>query len=147
MRCIRGIDRWMRMWFRRSRTGQCMCGREFWAVMGCRQKVVACKLKIMRDGENIRTQQMTDVGAAGNGRFEATIADLPEGEYQLQVDAGNGAASPTLTLRVQRSAEAEMADLSGDETVLRPIGAILGRRVSSVRSGRYAAEKIDGRSG
>jgi hypothetical protein len=90
---------------------------------GLPQKVVECNLHILRDGKNVRTQQMID---SGNGRYAATITDLPEGDYELQADPGNPLPQPKMALHVQRSTEAEMADLSGDDTVLRHLARSSG---------------------
>ena len=90
------------------------------------RSVAQCTLKVMQGDNIIREQAMTSAGSAGNGRYEATVTDLPEGDYQLQVDPGWPYPQPQMPLRVQRSTEAEMADVSGDETVLRRVAQSSG---------------------
>lgn len=92
-------------------------------AQGLPQKAAKCDLRLLRDGKTIRTQQMID---SDYGRYTATIADLPEGDYELQVDAGPSLPQPKMTLHIQRSTEAEMADLSGDETMLRHLASSSG---------------------
>jgi hypothetical protein len=93
---------------------------------GLPRSVVDCTLKVMQGESVIREQSMTAAGSAGNGRYEAKLSDLPEGDYQLQVDPGWPYAQAQMPLRVQRSTEAEMADVSGDETVLRRLAQSSG---------------------
>ncbi len=65
----------------------------------------------------VRAETLTAV-APGSGRFEKTVNDLPAGEYSLTVDSS---AEPKLAIRVAASNEAEMANLAGDDRLLRRI--------------------------
>jgi hypothetical protein len=61
----------------------------------------------------------------GDGQYEGSIGGLSEGDYVLRLDAPPEAAMEippdpvTLPLHVARNFEAEMADLSGDDQLLR----------------------------
>jgi hypothetical protein len=63
---------------------------------------------------------MTTADAA-TSRFTASIGPLPEGEYEIRL-AESGTSDPaaalTLPLRVATSNERELADITGDDTVL-----------------------------
>jgi hypothetical protein len=85
--------------------------------------IPACTLRIMKDGKPYDSQSLAAVGPAGAGRYEGTVS-LPAGIYQLIL--GEGAAAVAVPLRVQRSEEAEMADLSGDNAFLRRLAESSG---------------------
>jgi len=61
--------------------------------------------------------------APGSGKYEKTINDLPAGEYHL---SAAGAIQPELSVRVAPSAEAELANLNGDERLLRRLAESTG---------------------
>jgi hypothetical protein len=79
-------------------------------------------INVLQDGSIVRSQAMT----SANGRFTTTLLDLPEGSYTLQLDAGPTLPHPSVPLRVQRSYQAEMADLSTDDDVLRRLARASG---------------------
>ena len=82
-----------------------------------------CTLHIMKDGKPYGTQSLGAVAPAGAGHYEGTVS-LPAGIYQLTLD--EGASTVTVPLRVERSEEAEMADLSGDNAFLRRLAESSG---------------------
>src|SRR5205823_5911749 len=55
-------------------------------------KDVTANLKVLRDQSVFRTQPMNGADA----RFTATLSDLPEGAYELQLDAGPALPHPTI---------------------------------------------------
>jgi len=79
-------------------------------------------INVLRDGRIVRSQVM----ASADGRFTTTLVDLPEGSYQLQLDAGPTLPHPAVPLRVQRSYQAEMADLTVDDQLLRQLARASG---------------------
>jgi hypothetical protein len=58
---------------------------------------------------------------ATTGRFAASVGPLPEGEYEIRLTesgAGDPAVALSLPLRVVTTYERELADITGDDTVL-----------------------------
>jgi hypothetical protein len=83
------------------------------------------ELQLLRAGQILRTVPME--GALGGGRYEVTLGDLEEGEYELRINTHDDLVpSPRLTVRVASSSQAEMADLSPDPTLLRHLAASSG---------------------
>jgi hypothetical protein len=78
------------------------------------------------DDQIVRTVRMAPVGEPDSGRFEATVAGPAEAdEYRLRVRGPDG-AELQYPLHVARSYEAEMANLSPDENVLRRLAQSSG---------------------
>lgn len=77
------------------------------------------------DGEVVKTQRLSVVGPADSGRYEGTIGGLAAGEYRLRA-RGPDATELQYPLHVARSVEAEMANLSPDESLLRRLSASSG---------------------
>ncbi len=77
------------------------------------------KALLFLDGKLISQRPLISTGFKGSGIFETTVADLPEGDYEIQADAGLTLGRPRIPLHVHPSSEAEMVDLSGDEGWLR----------------------------
>jgi len=78
-------------------------------------------LSVLSRGRTVRSGTLEPVESEGAGRYAAVIDPLPVGEYELHVtgtdeDAWTGEQS--VPLRVERSYEAEMANLSGDPDTL-----------------------------
>ena len=85
------------------------------------------ELEILRDGRIISAVSMTESGNLGPGRYEATLAELPEGQYELRLAASDDLSEPPhLAIRVAASSAAELADLSGDNRLLRRIAESTG---------------------
>ncbi len=80
-------------------------------------------LDILRQQKRFGTQKLTPAGSPGSGQYEANLS-LPSGEYQLQLEANHEAVH--MPLRVAASDEAEMANLTGDNDLLRRIAESSG---------------------
>jgi hypothetical protein len=77
------------------------------------------------DGEVVKTQRLDVVGPPDSGRYEGTIGGLAAGDYRLRA-RGPDAAELQYPLHVAKSIEAEMANLSPDESLLRRLSASSG---------------------
>jgi hypothetical protein len=86
----------------------------------------AVRLQITAAGSVVLERTMTMVQPKGAGRFETALTDLPQGDYEIQADGGAGLGHPRIPLHVHPSFEAEMADLSGDESWLRRLADTSG---------------------
>jgi len=87
------------------------------------------EMSVIREEEVYRSEKLRSVGAEGEGRYAGEISGLPEGQYDVKVWAGMGDGSVselTLPLKIERSSEAEMADLSGDREFLQRISEASG---------------------
>ena len=85
------------------------------------------ELQVFRDGQMVRTARLTRASTVGPGRYETAISDLIEGQYELRLSTGDDLApAPRLVVRVTPSSSAELADLSGDEGLLRRIADASG---------------------
>ncbi len=87
------------------------------------------QMSIVRDDEEFRSEKLSAVGAEGDGRYAGVLSGLPEGQYDLKVWApvGDGSVTElTLPLKIERSSEAEMADLSGDRDFLQRLAEASG---------------------
>jgi hypothetical protein len=102
------------------------------------------ELRIVRGAQNIRTQTMDAVGDSGTGRYETTIGDLTEGEYKLQLVNKEKPDAPVaeMTLHVLSTDEIEMADLSGDEAMLRHLADASGGDVIPLAQLRDLPERL-----
>ena len=96
----------------------------------------SCELNILRDGKIIATRSLT---ARGGGHFAGDIADLPTGDYDLDLRglaANNSPLSLRVPLHIADSDEAEMRDVSGDPALL--------SRISRSSGGQYLPiEQVD----
>ena len=83
------------------------------------------------NGERLRDVTLNSLGD-GSGRYQATITDLDAGDYLLRVEAPEDPSSEIppdpveLPLRVAPRYEAELADVSGDDQLLRSIANASG---------------------
>jgi len=87
------------------------------------------EVTVCHNGEPVRTALLVASSEAGPGRYSAAITSLPPGEYELRLGAPGGVWAPenlSLPLIIERSAEAEMADLSGDRDNLARIAEASG---------------------
>lgn len=87
-----------------------------------------CPIQILREGKLISTRQLV---AKEGGQFSGNLADLPAGDFQIQLrGAGSDAAVEVrVPLHVAASDEAEMRDVSGDREML--------TRISRSSGGQY----------
>jgi hypothetical protein len=82
-------------------------------------------------GEHLRDVTLNSLGD-GSGRYQATITDLDAGDYVLHVEAPDDPSTEIppdpveLPIRVAARYEAELADVSGDEPLLRSIANASG---------------------
>jgi len=87
------------------------------------------QLSLMKDNEEFATQKLGAVGAEADGRYAGELSGLAEGQYDVKVWAplADGSVSElTLPLKIERSSEAEMADLSGDRGFLQRLAESSG---------------------
>lgn len=89
-------------------------------------------LTVYHDGEPVRTVSLAASDEAGPGRYSAVLTSLAPGEYELRLASPGGvwaADELVLPLIIERSAEAEMADLSGDRESLARLAEAAGGRL------------------
>ncbi len=104
------------------------------------------RVEVMNEGRVLRTVMLTLAGASGSGRYEGAVSGLPEGTYTLKlVDPvpSAEAASVSLSLRVHRSDEAEMADLSSDYAFLSRLALSSGGQLMSLEQVGLLPEALD----
>ena len=85
--------------------------------------------RLVHDNEEFATRKLPSVGTEADGRYAGELSGLPEGQYDVKVWAalGDGTVSElTLPLKIERSSEAEMADLSGDRDFLQRLADASG---------------------
>ncbi len=82
------------------------------------------RIDILKEGEVFRAEQLPFVNAPGTGRFAGSITGLPAGEYEIAMTAHD--KTIRLPIHVSSSEEAEMVNLSGDESLLRRLAASTG---------------------
>jgi hypothetical protein len=88
------------------------------------------EVQIVRNGQIVSTGTMQTTAAIGPGRYETTVYDLAPGEYELRLMTQDDSVEPPrVRVRVVRSSEAELADLSGDQRLL--------KRISEATGGEY----------
>ncbi len=80
------------------------------------------QLSVKAAGGAARTETLF-ANPPGSGKYEKTVNDLSQGEYQFEVI---GATSPKLTIRVAANSEAELANLGGDDRLLRRLADATG---------------------
>ena len=85
------------------------------------------ELQVYREGQMIAATDLAASVSAGAGRYETTLSDLSPGQYELRLSTGDDMIpSPRVTVTVSRSGEAELADLSEDNGLLRRISQATG---------------------
>jgi hypothetical protein len=87
------------------------------------------QLSLIRDNEEFATRKLASVGAEADGRYASELSGLPEGQYDVKVWAPAGdstVAELALPLKIERSSEAEMADLSGDRDFMQRLADASG---------------------
>jgi hypothetical protein len=90
----------------------------------------AFRIDLLRGGAIVQSQTLTRAGPPGSGRFTAAVTAPEESDYMLRLsnpgDDNPAAASLEIPLHVATSAEAEMADVAGDDALLRRIADATG---------------------
>jgi len=85
-------------------------------------------LDVLQGAKTVMRQALSASGPPGSGRYAATLS-LPAGEYRVRWKAA-GADRKSWTveipLHVEATSEAEMADLSGDDRMLRKLAEASG---------------------
>jgi hypothetical protein len=100
-------------------------------VYGDPLDAAAQALHIYRGTELVRDLTMPSLGE-GSGRFATSVSGLPQGEYVLRLDAPEDPSSEIppdpvqLKIHVEPRYAAELADLSGDDRLLRHIADASG---------------------
>jgi hypothetical protein len=82
------------------------------------------RIQVATQGRGVREIPM--IASPSPGRFEATVSDLPSGAYDLKLASNGTIMQASLPLQVAQSNEQEMADLAGDEALLRRIAGASG---------------------
>ena len=85
-------------------------------------------LSVLRGQRVVQTVQLSRAGPVGSGRFAGNVS-LPAGDFELQWSLSRPrgkSLSIHMPLHVAASDQAEMADLSGDETMLRKLADATG---------------------
>jgi hypothetical protein len=84
------------------------------------------RLRVVRDGQTVRTLPMARAGPEDSGRFELTLRGLDEGDYALQLEHESAPQDPPLELPVliHRSHEDEMRVIAADPALLQRIAQI-----------------------
>lgn len=96
------------------------------------QRQTTCAVQILHDGKVISTRRLGATAAEG-GHFEGELADLPPGDYQIQLrPASNDGAAVSVPLHIAESDEAEMRDVSGDPEMLARISRSSGGQYLSI---------------
>lgn len=86
------------------------------------------QLQIIRGRQVVGRQALSATDAPGSGRYAATVS-LPAGDYQIRWTASGDkhqAYTVEIPLHVAQTSEAEMADLSGNEAMLRKLAEASG---------------------
>src|SRR5204862_2204163 len=79
----------------------------------------ALRLELVKGDQTVRVLPITPEGREA-GRFTAAVGRLGKGEYELRLSETSGEAAPPISvvLHVTADYETELADVSGDESVL-----------------------------
>src|SRR6185503_7558840 len=76
------------------------------------------RLEVKQGGETIRPLSLSPVGSGEAARFVARVGPLPAGDYELRLVETGASDSLSLPLHVTAGFEAELADVSADESLL-----------------------------
>jgi hypothetical protein len=93
------------------------------------------EMSVMQAGELMRTLPLEAVGSPSEGHYAGTLSGLPEGEYELRATLFSSEGPTTelaLPLKIERNAEAEMGDLSGDPAFLQQLAESSGGKALSL---------------
>jgi hypothetical protein len=88
------------------------------------------RIDVLHEGQLVQQEGVTPAGSRGGGRYTTALHGMPAGEYVIRlIDTADDIPDvPPLQvpLRVTQSVEAEMADVSGDDGLLRRIAESSG---------------------
>ncbi len=88
------------------------------------------RVEVWRDGAVVQSPALVKEGQTGGGRYVATVAGLDEGDYVVRLfnpaDDNPAAAQLEMAIHVVAGAGPEMADVSGDEGLLRRVAQASG---------------------
>jgi hypothetical protein len=91
----------------------------------------ALRLELLRADTPPRMLPLAPTGGPDSGLFRARVGPVPEGEYVLRLSetGADAAAALSVPLHVTADYETELADVSGDESVLRRLAEASGGEV------------------
>jgi len=89
----------------------------------------------------IQTQRLAVVGPQDSGRYEGTVGGLAAGEYRLRMHGPEG-SQLEYPLHVAKSFEAEMANLSPDEDMLRRLASSTGGEVRTLEQFKELPQQL-----
>jgi hypothetical protein len=95
-----------------------------WASPGA-EPASQLDVEVLRGDAVITSHPLTPVGGADSGRFEGAVGELAAGEYTLRLRGPEG-SELTYPLHVAANYEAELANLSPDEELLRRLATSSG---------------------
>jgi hypothetical protein len=93
------------------------------------------------DDETVKTQRLTAIGPADSGRYEGSVGGLAAGEYRLRARGPEG-SELEYPLHVAQTFEAEMANLSPDEGLLRRLSASSGGEFRTLENFKELAGQL-----
>ena len=100
------------------------------------------KLRVMRGTTNVQTITLEALSPE-SGRYEGVVSGLDEGDYKLQLVASDDLPEPVeMPLQVMRSLEPEVADLSGDEKMMKRLADASGGHVVPLTELKHLPEMI-----
>ncbi len=99
-------------------------------------------IEIMQDGKDVRSVAMSRAGGEGAARFEATLSDLPVGQYDVKLRLGGEATKLALPLTVSDESSPETRILSGDEVRLASLVAGTGGDVVRLEDAGQLPQRI-----
>jgi hypothetical protein len=82
-------------------------------------------VEVLRGDVVVTSHRLTPVGGGDSGRYEGTVGDLKAGEYTLRLRGPEG-SELTYPLHVAPNYEAELANLSPDEELLKRLASSSG---------------------
>jgi hypothetical protein len=106
----------------------------------------ALRLEVAQGGNTVRTLSLSPVGAAEAARFAARVGPLPAGEYELRLSEAGAAGPLSLPLHVTAGYETELADVSGDESLLARLAESSGGELVPLEQVGRLAERLRDRT-
>ena len=104
------------------------------------------RVEVVRDGKVVQSLPLGRGAGPDVGRLEARLGNLAEGDYIVRTVAGTAPAGPgggvELPLHVGSTYEAELADVSGDDSVLRRLAEASGGEFFSLDQMDRLADRL-----
>ena len=100
------------------------------------------QVRVFQGDTLVRTEDLPATDASGGGRYAATIAGFPAGDYELELSDGEQKEPLRLPFRVAVSDEQEMADLSADHAKLRRLSEASGGELVRLEQVAHLPEKL-----